>query len=95
MELTGHGAPVRQVDEVVKAVRALGKTVLTFGGFGELGYDDEVRVLGRLLARVHNVGASIATRHRLTLDSRSVVLPDLRLLEGVVADRVLGLPRSR
>jgi hypothetical protein len=45
MELTGHCAAVRQVDDVVKAVEALGKTVLTIGGFGELGYDDEARVL--------------------------------------------------
>lgn len=45
MELSGHAAPVYRVDEVTSAVRALGKTVLAFGGFGELGYDDEARVL--------------------------------------------------
>lgn len=47
MELMTHAATVLGVDAVVSAVRALGKTVVTFGGFGELGYDDEAQVLER------------------------------------------------
>lgn len=47
MELMTHAATVLGVDAVVSAVRALGKTVVTFGGFGELGYDDEAQVLQR------------------------------------------------
>lgn len=47
MELSGHAAVVRGVDAVVAAVRAPGRAVVTFGGFGELGYDDEAQVLER------------------------------------------------
>ena len=45
MELTAHAGSVCHVDEVVNVVNALGKTMVTFGGFGELGYDDEAQVL--------------------------------------------------
>ena len=45
MELSGHAAVVRGVDATIRAVAALGGPVLSFGGFGELGYDDEARVL--------------------------------------------------
>lgn len=47
MELSTHAAVVHDVDTVVQAVRAMGKAVVTFGGFGELGYDDESKVLER------------------------------------------------
>jgi len=43
--------------------------------------DDEVRVLGRLLARIHNVGEAVSIRHRPRLGSDSVLRPALRLLE--------------
>ncbi len=42
--------------------------------------DDEVAVLGRLLARIHNVGAALETHHRPTLDTR-IPLDALALLE--------------
>ncbi|MBN8509925.1 MAG: hypothetical protein J0L57_15105 [Burkholderiales bacterium] len=45
-------APVLGVAEAVQAVRAGGRSVLTFGGFGELGYDDEARVLDRCRAEL-------------------------------------------
>jgi Ser/Thr protein kinase RdoA (MazF antagonist) len=42
--------------------------------------DDELAVLGRLLARIHNVGAVLQTPHRQTLDER-LPLAALALLE--------------
>jgi Ser/Thr protein kinase RdoA (MazF antagonist) len=44
--------------------------------------DSEVQVLGRLLARIHNVAAATAAPHRRTLDSQSFPLSSLALLEG-------------
>ncbi|MCZ6784619.1 MAG: serine/threonine protein kinase [Proteobacteria bacterium] len=43
--------------------------------------DDEVRVLGRLLARIHNVGEATGAPHRRVLDSESFALEPLALLE--------------
>ncbi len=43
--------------------------------------DDELRVLGRLLARIHNVGAAIETPHRPTLDE-GLALEALERLDG-------------
>lgn len=43
--------------------------------------DDQVQVLGRLLARIHNVGATIDASHRRRLDSQSVALEALTFLE--------------
>jgi hypothetical protein len=52
MELSAHAAAVRDVAGAVQAVRALGKPVVTFGGFGELGYEDEAQVLERCSAEL-------------------------------------------
>lgn len=43
--------------------------------------DDEVAVLGRLLARIHTIAADLGAPHRRTLDAQSVPLEALRLLE--------------
>jgi Ser/Thr protein kinase RdoA (MazF antagonist) len=43
--------------------------------------DDQVGVLGRLLARIHAVGAATEIRHRRTLDSAAFVHEPLELLE--------------
>jgi Ser/Thr protein kinase RdoA (MazF antagonist) len=43
--------------------------------------DAEVEVLGRLLARIHNVGAALETPHRLTLNAENFPLAALALLE--------------
>lgn len=51
----GRGAPAARVFDVasaVHAVRARGGAVVTFGGFGELGYDDEAGVLARCRAEL-------------------------------------------
>lgn len=47
MKLSAQAGAVLGVEAVVQAVRALGQAVVTFGGFGELGYDDEAQVLER------------------------------------------------
>lgn len=44
--------------------------------------DDQVRVLGRLLARIHNVGESVAAPHRQRLTSASFPLASLSVLEN-------------
>ena len=46
----------------------------------ELG-DEELAILGRLLARIHNVGATAAAPHRPRLDSATSALAPLRFLE--------------
>jgi Ser/Thr protein kinase RdoA (MazF antagonist) len=43
--------------------------------------DDQVRVLGRLLARIHDVAEGVEIRHRRRLDSESYPLEALALLE--------------
>ena len=43
--------------------------------------DDEVDVLGRLLARIHNTGAATKIEHRPTLDSVAYPLASLELIE--------------
>ena len=43
--------------------------------------DDEVAMLGRLLARIHNTGATVSAEHRPHLDARSGALQPLELLE--------------
>jgi Ser/Thr protein kinase RdoA (MazF antagonist) len=43
--------------------------------------DDECRVLGRLLARIHDIGAALAPRHRPTLDADSFAREPLAFLE--------------
>jgi hypothetical protein len=45
VDLSRLTAAVHGLDEVVHTVRALGRRVITFGGYGELGYEDEPRVL--------------------------------------------------
>lgn len=47
----------------------------------ELG-DAEVAVLGRLLARIHNVGDALSLEHRPPLDAQTGALEPLELLEG-------------
>ncbi len=46
----------------------------------ELG-DEELAILGRLLARIHNVGATSAAPHRPRLDSATSAFAPLRFLE--------------
>jgi Ser/Thr protein kinase RdoA (MazF antagonist) len=43
--------------------------------------DDEVRVLGRLLARIHNTAEGVDIRHRRRLGSKNVPIESLELLE--------------
>lgn len=43
--------------------------------------DGEVEVLGRLLARIHNLGAALAPKHRRTLTAEAFGLEPLRFLE--------------
>ena len=43
--------------------------------------DDEVQVLGRLMARIHTIAADIGAPHRRTLDAESVPLEALALLQ--------------
>ncbi len=43
--------------------------------------DGEVEVLGRLLARIHNLGVALAPRHRRTLSAESFGLEPLQFLE--------------
>jgi Ser/Thr protein kinase RdoA (MazF antagonist) len=43
--------------------------------------DEQLEVLGRLLARIHNVGAAGAAPHRPRLDAKSAALAPLALLE--------------
>lgn len=45
MDLSTVQAQPLAPDELVRRVRALGRQVLTFGGYGELGYEDEAAVL--------------------------------------------------
>lgn len=47
----------------------------------ELG-DEELAVLGRLLARIHNVGATSAAPHRARLDAATSALAPLHFLES-------------
>jgi Ser/Thr protein kinase RdoA (MazF antagonist) len=47
----------------------------------ELG-DDEIEVLGRLLARIHAIAADLGAHHRLRLDPEHVPLASLELLES-------------
>jgi Ser/Thr protein kinase RdoA (MazF antagonist) len=54
--------------------RTGGRAPQEFGG-------EEIAVLGRLLARIHNVGAASAAAHRPVLDARSGVLAPLEALE--------------
>jgi Ser/Thr protein kinase RdoA (MazF antagonist) len=44
--------------------------------------DDQVAVLGRLLARIHDVGAAVTARHRPVLDAEGFPLAALALLEN-------------
>ncbi len=44
--------------------------------------DAEIDVLGRLLARIHNTGASLHLEHRARLDARTLPLASLELLEA-------------
>jgi Ser/Thr protein kinase RdoA (MazF antagonist) len=43
--------------------------------------DDEVQILGRLLARIHNVGAAAPAEHRLQISARESALAPLEQLE--------------
>ncbi len=42
--------------------------------------DEELGILGRLLARIHNIGAATPARHRITLDERTYALRPLEFL---------------
>lgn len=44
--------------------------------------DEQVEILGRLVARIHNVGAMRGVEHRPTLDSESYGMEGLELLES-------------
>lgn len=44
--------------------------------------EDHAAMLGRLVARIHNVGAASPTRHRLTLDAETYALRPLAYLES-------------
>jgi Ser/Thr protein kinase RdoA (MazF antagonist) len=57
--------------------------------------DEEVAVLGRLLARIHNVGATREAPHRPRLDSRSAALEPLARLEAGAFLPPASLPRYR
>jgi Ser/Thr protein kinase RdoA (MazF antagonist) len=52
--------------------------------------DAEVALLGRLLARIHNVGAARDAQHRVRLDAQSAALAPLTMLEerGFLPDSV-------
>lgn len=43
--------------------------------------DEQIQVLGRLLARIHNVGAGRSFKHRRTLDANTYVREPVSLLE--------------
>jgi len=43
--------------------------------------DDQIQILGRLLARIHNVGAAREAPHRARLDARASALAPLEFLE--------------
>jgi len=57
--------------------------------------DEDVPVLGRLLARIHNVGATREAPHRPRLDSRSAALDSLARLEAGAFLPPASLPRYR
>lgn len=44
--------------------------------------DEQLMILGRLLARLHNSGASLRARHRLVFDSNSMVVKPLEYIEN-------------
>lgn len=44
--------------------------------------DEQVEILGRLVARIHNVGAAHTVGHRPTLDGRAYGFGSLEVLEG-------------
>jgi len=70
MKLSAHAGVVLGVEAVVQAVRALGRTVVTFGGFGELGYDDEAQVLERCSAELerHDPGRTLVATGTLVTE---------------------------
>jgi Ser/Thr protein kinase RdoA (MazF antagonist) len=57
--------------------------------------DEDVAVLGRLLARIHNVGAAREAPHRPLLDSRSAALEPLARLEKGGFLPPASMPRYR
>jgi len=71
------GTSLREVEEIFYALwpRVGGRSPDEFN-------DDQVAVLGRLLARIHNVGEAASADHRRCLDSRSFPLESLEFLEG-------------
>jgi Ser/Thr protein kinase RdoA (MazF antagonist) len=70
------GESLRQVEGIHYAIwpRTGGRSPDEFS-------DQQVGILGRLLARIHNVGAAGSAEHRLRLDARSAALEPLRFLE--------------
>lgn len=86
--LQGWNPPVLSVDAAVQAVCAGGRRVVTFGGYGELGYEDEGAVLA--LARQELQGCDpartvVATGTLITLGFQ----PGIALVYGLA--RSMGL----
>jgi hypothetical protein len=64
VDLNAEPAPVLGVADAVQRVRGCGRSVIAFGGYGELGYDDEDAVLAQCRAELdrHDPGrTAIAT----------------------------------
>ena len=70
-----NGSTVGEVDGIMFAVfpRIKGRTPQELG-------DDQVKMVGRLIARIHNVGARRAEPHRLQLTAQSYGRDNLRYL---------------
>jgi hypothetical protein len=89
MDLRARVPPVLSLPELVRAVRAPGRRIITFGGYGELGYEDEAGVLA--IARAELQGCDPA--HTLvatgTLITRGFQ-PGIALVYGLA--REMGLP---
>lgn len=87
-ELAGHELPV-----VAPLVNSAGESLLRYDGFRfalyrrQGGHAPEfdnlhnLKILGRLLGRIHGIGAVSAFEHRPTLDSRSFGYESVRLIE--------------
>lgn len=89
MELTALAPPVLSVPELVRAVRAPGRRIITFGGYGELGYEDEAGVLAIARAELQACDPAHTVVATGTLITRGFQ-PGIALVYGLA--RAMGLP---